>query len=151
MNVLRLISLICLICVPLLPAISCAQDTDPIIFYRHGNGDVNKDSKADARVMARIARRQGYVNLFVTSDFQFNLNFDEMTPEEIEDQNNRAADYMADTLAEVIASGHVWLPPEGQNVFGPGCRVQATPTGLSRLLRDERLVQVVATDARPSR
>lgn len=150
MKKLRLLSLVCLIWVPLFPAISCAQDADPIIFYRDGNGDVNDDSRADAKVMAHIARRQGYVNLFVTSDFQFNLNFDEMTPEEIDDQNNRAADYMADILAEAIASGHVWLPLEGQNVFGPGCRVHATPTGLNALLRDRRLVQVVATDARPN-
>ena len=151
MNMSRIQTLICLICVSILPAVSVAQSPDPIVFYRDGNGDVNSASMADARVMARIARRQGYVTLFVTSDFPFNLNFDELTQEEIEDQNNRAADYMAETLAEAIASGHVWLPPEGQNVFGPGCRVQATPAGLRALLRDERLVQVVATDPRPRR
>jgi len=150
MKNLQMLTLAYLICLSLLPAISGAQDGDPIIFYRDGNGEVNRASQADAKVMARIARRQGYINLFLTSDFPFNLNFDEMTPDEIEDQNNRAADYLADTLSAAIASGLVWHPPEGETVYGPGCKVQAAPTGLRVLLRDERFVQVVALELRPN-
>jgi len=123
-----------------------APASESLIFYRNPNGVLGDDSRANAKVMLEIAREQGHITVWVTLDFEFNFYMEHMTPNEIAEQNAAVADSFEEVLTPLVRRRQVWHPPSGPHIRGPGCTVRANERGLIALLRNERLIQIVAME-----
>jgi hypothetical protein len=124
-----------------------AQDNIVLSIYRDANGHLTPQSRQAAKEMTRIASRSGRITLWLTLNFEFNVYFDERTDQAaIEAQNRAVRDGFDDLLNPMIARGAVRHPKAGPLIQGPGCYVQATVDGLRRLIKDDRLLQIVAVE-----
>jgi len=118
--------------------------------YRGSDGKVTHQSKANAQIMHHIARDQGHVTLWLTLNYPFNFYFDELTPEEIAAQELAVAEGFDELLDPHVQDGDVWHRSAGPFIMGPGIAVRATGKGLKNLLKDDRLLQIVAIEDVPN-
>ena len=137
------------ICLSLLAAAlaisSLSYAGNPIlVYYWEPDGSISEQSKDNAMEMRNIAKEQGYVTLWLVLNYPFNVYFDEMTPEEIAEQQQNVALGFEEILDPLVASGDVWHRTEGPFIKGPGIAVRATDKGLRSLLRDDRILQISA-------
>jgi len=117
------------------------------IFYRDASGEITKESKKHAQSMHKTAQKQGYVTLWVLFDLPFNESMHNMTEEELAVHQAWVTNYADDVLGILVDRNQVWHPKAGPLIFGLGCNVRATSQGLKRMLKDERIIQIVATDS----
>ena len=123
-----------------------ASGEGQIVHYRGPDGSISTESVANAGVMKDRAQTQGYVTLWLTFDFPLNVNFAEMTPDEISAQEASVSAGLDIILDPLIQRNKVWHPATGKFVRGAGCVVRATVAGLNQLLHDERILQITALD-----
>ena len=142
MNVNKLLA-ICVFLVLATPALSDGAT----IFYRDASGDITKESRQHARAMHKTAREQGYVTLWVLFDLPFDESMHDMTEQEMAEHEIMVATYAGEVLGRLVSRNQVWHPKTGPIIAGLGCHVRATPRGPKRLLKDERIIQIVATDS----
>ena len=114
--------------------------------YRGPDGMVTTQSKSNAQIMHQIAKDQGHVTLWLTLNYPFNYYFDELTPEEIAEQEIEVVQGFNEILDPLVEDEDVWHRSAGPYIMGPGIAVRATDKGLRELLKDERLFQVVAIE-----
>ena len=117
-----------------------------VAFYRDQEGNVDANAKADGKLMSRKVREDGVITLWITTGIPFNLRFSSMSEEEVAEQNARVRESFSEILDPLVNAGSVWHPESGPFIKGPGCTVRADKDGLKALLRDDRLIQIVATD-----
>jgi len=120
-----------------------------LVFYRDTNGHVTEQSRVNARLLMQIAREQGSVTLWLTLDFPYNIYPDQMTAEEIAAQDEEVERRMTAILQPLIRRRQVQYLDLEQVKFGPTYGVSATPSGLVRLLRDDRILQISGAQAVP--
>ena len=117
------------------------------IFYRDASGDITQESKKHANAMHKTAQEQGYVTLWVLFDLPFNESMHNMSEEELVLHQAWVTNYADEVLGTLVETNQVWHPQAGPLVFGLSCNVRATSQGLKQLLKDERIIQIVATDS----
>jgi len=126
---------------------SIAQNNAGLFIYRDAHGHLTPESKVAAKQMTRMAAHNGYVTLWLTLDYEINLYLDKETEQEaIAAQNAAIRAGLDEVLSPMVARGAVWHPEAGPLIQGPGCTVRATVAGLRRLIRDERIIQIVGVD-----
>ena len=116
------------------------------IFYRDASGGITKESRQHASAMHKIADKQGYVTLWLLFDLPFNEAMHTMTEDELAEHKIFVANYADDVLGTLVDTNQVWHPKAGPLVAGLGCNVRATPQGLSNLLKEKRIIQIVSVD-----
>ena len=133
-----------------MPVVSAGADEDQgqgnLSVYRGSSGELTKNSVENAKSMRRIARKKGYVTLFVTVDVEFEPYLDGLTATEIVAQQTRATAKLTEVLAPLVDAGVVWHGRTGPLVQGPGCLIRANAKGVARLVRDRRVLHIVARD-----
>lgn len=135
----------------LLAASSMATDlfagsADPLVFYRNPDGVISQQSRENAREMEAIARTNGQITLWLVLNHPFNVHVEEMTPDENRQQSAAVERGFDELLAPLLSSGDVWHPKAGPLIKGPGSAIRANSAGLRRLLRDERILQLLAIE-----
>lgn len=123
---------------------SATVNAESIVVFRNSNGELGGASNANAKIMKQRIREDGFVTLWLTLDFPFNVNMGEMTQQEIDEQAERVSAEFDVVLDPLVDEGIVWHPRTGKFVKGPGCVVRANGKGLKHLLRDERILQLTA-------
>lgn len=119
----------------------------PLTIYRDMYGELTPESKAVIKDFQRLARRQGYITLWLTLDYEINLYLDEATQQdEVAAQNATIRKSFEEILTPLEVKNRVWYPIAGPYYRGPGTLIRANVAGLNRLVRDDRLLQIVATD-----
>ena len=68
---------------------------------------------------------------------------DELTPQEIAEQDRKVRDALDAVLQPLINAGIVWHPRSGPIMDGPGCMVRANADGVARLVADTRVLHIV--------
>ena len=117
-----------------------------LVHYWQPDGTTSLQSKDSAKAMRSIAKDKGYVTLWLLLNYPFNVYLDDMSQEEIDIQNSEVASRFDEILDPLVDSGDVWHRSEGPFIRGPGIAVRATDKGLRSLLRDQRILQITATD-----
>lgn len=128
-------------------ASAAAQQQQTFSFFRDADGGVSRYAKYQARQMLEYAKEHGQITLWLVLAYPYNPDTENMTPEEINTQDAEVSQGLSEILNPLVARGDVWHPPSGVFIRGPGCTVRATPKGLKRLLRDERLYQITTFDS----
>ena len=124
-----------------------AQHEAGLIVYRDTDGQLTPTSEDVARQMVQIASRQGHITLWLTLNYAFDLYLDEQADQEaIAAQNAAIREGFGEVLDPLIARQAAWYPETGPYFHGPGCSVRATEAGLRRLIRDDRILQIVAVE-----
>ena len=124
-----------------------SQDKILLSVYRDARGHITPKSKEAAKAMTKIASHNGHITLWLTLNYPFNTYFDPNTEQAaIEAQNQDVRDGFSELLDPMVSTGAVWHPQAGPFIKGPGCYVRATVAGLRRLIKDDRLLQVVAVE-----
>lgn len=94
--------------------------------------------------MVDLAQANGHIDVWITLNYPFNLYADQMTEEETTTQDAEVAAGFNNVLASLVAKGDARHPQAGPLIRGPGCAVRVTKKGLKKLLKDERIIQIVA-------
>jgi len=63
---------------------------------------------------------------------------------QIKDQEREVEAVFAAALRKLVQKGSVRHPSGEPNIQGPGCIVQAKVRGLEKIVKDERILQIVA-------
>lgn len=116
------------------------------IFYRNATGDITQESRQHAKTMSNIAKEQGYVTLWVVFDLPLTENMHNMTEKEQAEHEVYVANYAHQVLGSLVTENQVWHPKTGPMIAGLGCHVRATRKGLNQLIKEKRIIQIVATD-----
>jgi hypothetical protein len=127
-----------------LPALG--QGNETFSFYRTAEGEVSAYTRDQAKQMLKFAKENGYITLWLVLNYPYNVDREEMTPDEIATQRSNVVSGFSDILDPLVAQGDAWYPPSGAFIKGPGCTVRATPKGLKQLLDDTRLYQITTFD-----
>ncbi len=130
----------------LLASQALAQEKHTYSFYRDGDGSVSAHAKDQAELMLRYAKEHGQITLWLTLNYSYNVDFENMTPQELNTQETEVAQRLNEILAPLLSRGDAWHPDSGVFIRGPGCTVRVTAKGLKRLLRDGRLYQISSFD-----
>jgi hypothetical protein len=124
-----------------------AQTDGGLIVYRDQNGRLTESSRDSAREMSRIAAKDGEVTVWLLLDYEIDLYLDPLTDQvQIDQQNEEIRSGFESVLQPMMAQGHVWHTDTGEFVFGPGCVVKANITGIRHLIRDRRIIQILAIE-----
>ena len=127
-------------------AVSFAEQA-PLTIYRDLAGNLTAESKEAAKDIRRIAQRQGYVTLWLTLNYEIDLYLDETTQQaEIAAQNQAIRGAFEEILSPMAHQGAIWYPEAGPYFQGPGTVIRANVAGLRRLIRDERIIQIVGME-----
>jgi len=137
--------IVCLLVLFFIPQ-TYGQEQETYAFYRNAEGEVSKFSKDQAKQMLNYAKEHGQITLWLVLNYPYNVDFGNMTPEEINTQKAEVAQGFSKLLAPLISSGDAWHPPSGVYIRGPGCTVRANAKGLKQLLDDERLFQITTNN-----
>jgi len=129
-------------CILILP-VSNAQEEDSLIVYWDAEDVRHQTPSNSIRQIKRIANEEGHVTLWLTLKYPFNFYLENMTEQEQLNQQEEVRSQFAELLAPLIADGVVWEPDDGPFVRGPGCTVRATRKGVRKLVREDRLYQIV--------
>lgn len=140
---MRTLVLIGMITIALLVAYSAALiahettgQTAPWVVHRTFDGQLSRESMKVAEKMQRKAAAEGYITLWVLPTYEGEWNAEILTDE-------RHARNCAHILQPLINQGQVWHPDGDPINHGPVCLVRASGTGVSVLLRDKRLQQIM--------
>ena len=141
-----------LVCLALAIAMVFAAETHgdtrteamPLTVYHDSAGRLTETSKRNARKMRRIATRQGYIALWVTANVEFDPNVDSLSENERATQQAAAKSLLMEVLDPLVAEGSVWHPTAGPYIQGPGCIIRANAAGVTRLVRDRRILHIAA-------
>lgn len=126
-------------------AVQAEAEQAPFTIYRNAEGSLTKSSHQAVGEIRSIAGEQGYITLWLTVDYPVNLYLDPLTQgAAIATQNDEIRVAFDAILAPLVASGGVWFPSIGPIYRGPGTLVRATKGAFRTLVRDQRLVQIVA-------
>jgi len=115
-----------------------------LTFYRGPDGTITQQSSDNAKAMEVLAKANGHIDVWLTLNYAFNLYTDQMTAEEIASQDAEVAVGFNNVLASIVAKGDAKHPRAGPLIKGPGCAVRVTKNGLKILLKDDRIIQIVA-------
>ena len=110
--------------------------------YRSADGQLTAESLKNVAQLREKAARQGYVTLWLTANVPFNPDTDELSDQQIAEQNQQVRNKFSEILQPLVEAGKVWHEPERPDVEGPGCLVRANASGLARLVRDTRLLNI---------
>lgn len=146
MNTIRSILLTTAIVVMILPLTATSQESETYSFYRNSEGEVSSHTKEQEKGMQKLAKENGHITLWLVLKYPYNVDIENMTPEEITSQETEVAAGFSEILTPLVAAGDAWHPPSGVVIKGPGCTVRATPKGLKQLLSDTRLYQITSYD-----
>ena len=118
-------------------------DTDTNVgVYRGADGQLTAQSQINVAQLRLKAARQGYVTLWLTANVPFNPDTDILSDQQIAEQNQEVRNKFSEILQPLVDAGKVWHAAERPNVEGPGCLVRANASGLARLVRDTRLLNI---------
>ena len=120
------------------------QQIATLAVYHEADGKLTKSSKNNAATMRRIAAKRGYITLWVTANVDFDPNIDDLSEAERVSQQRAATEKLMDVLQPLVDADKVWHPSAGPYIQGPGCIIRATAAGVSRLVRDSRILHMVA-------
>jgi hypothetical protein len=123
-----------------------AQEHETYAFYRNAEGEVSQFSKDQAKQMLKYAKEHGQITLWLVLNYPYNVDFENMTSEEINTQKAEVSQGFNELLEPLMSSGDVWHPLSGVYIRGPGCTVRANSKGLKQLLDDQRLFQITTYD-----
>ena len=107
----------------------------PWVVYRDAQGQLTRDSIQAAQKMRRKAARDGYITLWLLIDSN-----QAGEPAVSNDEYNRACQ---EILQPLVARALVSHPSGGPRNTGPVCLIRATTAGVSALLRNERVHQIM--------
>ena len=139
-------SIVFMVVVSLLSSPIFGQENETYSFYRNAEGEISAYTKDQAKRMLKFAEDNGYITLWLVLNYPYNVEIEDMTPEEVATQRSDVAIGFSTILNPLVANGDVWFPPSGAFIKGPGCTVRATPKGLKQLLDDARLYQITTFD-----
>jgi hypothetical protein len=122
-----------------------AEDGHELLWsvYRDANGQLTKQSRRFARKMQEKAEENGHITLWLTANVAFNPYMDELTDQEIAEQNEMVWKFFEAVLQPLVDRGSVWHPKAGPNIAGPGCLVRANAVGVMDLVRDSRILHII--------
>lgn len=119
-----------------------SQDSVPIV--NRVDGVLTEDSIQFIKFMKKTAAKNGYVTLWLTANISFDFDVENLTAQQIEDQEQNVEAIFLAALQPLVDNGLVWHPPGGPNIQGPGCIVRAKVGGVQQLAKDQRIIQIVA-------
>lgn len=108
----------------------------PWVVHRAADGQLTSESRQVAVKMRQKAAETGYITLWLLPIYEGEWN-----PEALTDEQH--AQNCAQILQPLIRQGHVWHPRGEPVHHGPVCLVRASTAGVSKLLQDERLQQIM--------
>ena len=107
----------------------------PWVVYRDARGQMTPESTQAAQKMPHKAARDGYITLWLLIDAQAAA-----APPVSNDEYSRACQ---EILQPLVARALVSHPSGGPRNTGPVCLIRATTAGVSALLRNERVHQIM--------
>lgn len=126
--------------------ICLADENTSINISRDADGQLTEDSLKNVELLEGMARRQGYVVLWLTATVPFNPNEEELLPSQIVSRDNQVRYELDEVLTPLIADGLVWSDPKRPDVEGPGVSVWASSKGLASLVSDTRIRNIIYSE-----
>lgn len=122
------------------------RDSMTNIVYRNVAGNLTSDSKYFTTRLAKKAKKEGSVSLWVTLNYPFETNMSEMTADEIAAQEVAVEKGFSEFLDPLIRQGIVSHPGGKPYIAGNGCRVDATAAGVRALAGDSRMLHMTEVE-----
>lgn len=112
------------------------------VVYRDAQGELTKASEKFAKKMEKKASKVGYITLWLTANIEFNPYMDELTDQEIAEQEQLVQESLNAVLQPLVDVGSVWHPDAGRYIRGPGCLIRANAVGVAQLVQDSRILHI---------
>lgn len=119
-----------------------------IVVYRDSTGELSDESKRFAKVLAKKAKKQGTVALWLTLNMPYQTDMAAMTPDQIAAQEVVVKSTFAELFRPLIARNWVRHPNGSPLIAGNGCRILATARGVEALVSDDRILHLIETVSR---
>jgi len=142
-------SLVCLFTLLVLVApasMSHAQDDrayGSLMVSRDADGSINRESRKAIRQLSRIANQHGHVRVWVTLDTPFDPFLAERSEQVASEQQERIDELFDQVLGQLLAGRQVRYPTGERIYAGASIMLMVTDAGLSRLVDDTRVGQLV--------
>jgi len=133
-----------LVAAALAPISAQGAPTDtPLMVSRDSGGSINKESVKVVKLLSKMAKRNGHVRLWVTLDMPFDPFLASKSEQAAAAQQARVDGVFDEVLNPLLDSGQIRYV-NGRRVYsGPSVLLMATENGLSLLVRDQRVGQLV--------
>jgi len=115
----------------------------PLTVSRDSDGKINKHSKEAIKYLSKMAVQNGYVRVWVTLDFPFDPFLAEDSEIAADAQQARLDKVFDEVLNPLLRSELVSYSNGSQDYVGPSLLLKATKKGLSGLVNDQRVGQLV--------
>jgi len=106
--------------------------------YRDVSGEYTAASVGNLRTMARVARGEGHIDLWVTFDMDFTGDPAQRTPEVVQQEEQAKQRLINAVIVPLGREASLLEVPSGL-AEAPGCLVRATPAGLRGLAKSEHV------------
>ncbi len=146
MKIVNLVLCISALLVMISPESTSAQDEREIVSLmvsRDADGSINKQSKKAVRTLSKLAKKAGHVRVWVTLDTPFDPFLVQTSEQQAADQQIRLDQLFDEVLAPLLNDGYVQYPDGERTYMNASVSLEVTEKGLSRLVRDERVGQIV--------
>ncbi|MDJ0709585.1 MAG: hypothetical protein QNJ14_04300 [Woeseiaceae bacterium] len=114
-----------------------------LIVSREAGGSINKESKESLRTLAQMARKNGYMRVWVTLDIPYDPFLAERSEQGAAVQQERLDGLFDQVLNPMLADGEVQYENGKREYRGPSLLLKVTRRGLFRLVDDRRVGQLV--------
>lgn len=115
----------------------------PLMVSRDAGGAINKESRKAIRQLSKTAKKNGHVRIWVTLDTPFDPSLAQKSEQLANHQQERVDELFDEVLDPLLSGGQVQYPTGEREYMGPSILLKVTNTGLRRLIRDQRVGQLV--------
>ena len=120
-----------------------AQDEASLMVSRDSEGALDAESRIALTTLTNMAARSGYVRVWITLDMPYDPFLAEKSEEAAALQHDQIELSFGEVIGPMLNTGQIRYVNDDPKYSGPSLLLLATPSGLHKLIGDQRVGQMV--------